>query len=72
MAKITVDIGRDILEGDYFLVNQVLDFVVEVNIILCIMANAVKMKCTYLIESVEPRVSIHRLGPHWMDRTCRS
>ena len=66
--RISVDIGCDCLNKNHFLVDQILNLVLEVDFtILSIMSNAVGVIRTPLIGSVEFGTSIHRLGPYWVN-----
>ena len=65
--RVGVEIWCRWLERDYLLVNQVLNFVLEVDTILSIMPNIVGMLSTYLIKFVEFLIYIHEFGPHMVD-----
>ena len=65
--RIRVDVWHRKLKGDHFLVNQVLDLVLEIDTVFCIMSNTVGMISTSLLRFVEFGVEIHGLGPHRVD-----
>ena len=69
--RIRVDVRRRRLKGDHFLVNQILDLVLEVDAVFSIMSNTVGMISTSLLQSVESGVDIHGLGPHRVDVSGR-
>ena len=69
--QIRVDIWRRRLKGDHFLVNQVLDLVLEIDTVFCIMSNSVGMISTSLLRSVESGIDIHGLGPNGVDVSGR-
>ena len=68
---IRVDIRRRGLKGDHFLVNQILDLVLEVDAVFSIMSNTVGMISTSLLRSVESGIDIHGLRPHRVDVSGR-
>ena len=68
---IRVDIWRCRLKGDHFLVNQVLDLVLEIDTVFYIMSNTVGMISTSLLQSVESGIDIHGLGAHRVDVSGR-
>ena len=70
--RVGVDIWCRWLDKDYLLVNQILNFVLDVDRILSIMPNTVGMISTYLIWPIEFRIEIHGFGPHWVDISGRS
>ena len=51
--RITVDIGRDRLKRDHVLIDQVLDFMFQVDTVLGIMSNTVGVIRAPLIRSVK-------------------
>ena len=55
------------MEGDYFLVNQILDLVLKIDTVFYVISNTVGMISTFLLHFVEFRLDIQRLGPHRMD-----
>ena len=69
--QIRVDIWRRRLKGDHFLVNQILDIMLEIDTVFCIMSNSVGMINTSLLRSVESGIDIHGLGPHRVDVSGR-
>ena len=69
--RIGIDVRRRRLEGDHFLVNQILDLVLKIDTVFSVMSNAVGMTNTSLLWFVESRVDIHRLGPHRVDVSSR-
>ena len=70
--RISVDIRHDCLKRNHFFVDQILNLVLEVDIILNIMSNAVRVILTPLIGFEEFGTSIHRLGPHGVNISSRS
>ena len=71
LQRICINIRRRRLEGDNFLVDQVLDLVLEINTIFCIMSNTVGMISTSVLWSVESGIDIHGLWPHRVDVSGR-
>ena len=69
--RIHVDVWRRGLKRDHFLVNLVLDLVLEIDTIFCIMSNTVGMVSTSLLRSVESGMDIHGLGAHRVDVSGR-
>ena len=69
--RIRIDVRRRRLEGDYFLVDQIQDLVLKIDIVFCFMSNTVGMLSTSLLRFVELRVDIHRLGPYRVDVSGR-
>ena len=69
--RVRVDVWRSRLKGDHFLVNQILDLVLDVDAVFSIMSNTVGMISTSLLRSVESGIDIHGLGPHMVDVSGR-
>ena len=69
--RIRVDVRRCRLEGDHFLVDQILDLVLKIDTVFSVMSNIVGMISTSLFRFVESRVDIHGLGPHRVDVSGR-
>ena len=68
---IGIDVRLHRLKGDHFLVDQILDLVLKIDIVLSVMSNAVGMISTSLLRFVEFGVNIHGLGPHRVDVSGR-
>ena len=68
---IRVDVRRCRLEGDHFLVDQILDLVLKIDTVFSVMSNTVGIISTSLLRFVESGVNIHGLGPHKMDVSGR-
>ena len=68
---VRVDVWCRRLKGNHFLVNQVLDLVLEIDTVFCIMSNTVGMISTSLLQSVESGIDIHGLGAHRVDVSGR-
>ena len=70
--RVGVEIRRDCLKRDHFLVDQILSLMLEVDAVFSIMSNTVGIISTSLLRSVESGVDIHGLGPHRADVSgCR-
>ena len=69
--RVCVDIWRRRLERNYLLIDQILNFVLEVDAIFRIMSNTVGMIITSLLRSVESGIDINGLGPHRVDVSSR-
>ena len=54
------------------MINQILNFVLEVDTIFSIVPDAVEIISTSLISFVELLIDIHGFGPHRVDVSCRS
>ena len=65
--RIDIDVRRRRLEGDHFLVDQILDLVLKIDTVFSIMSNTVGMISKYLLRFVESGFNIHGLGPHRVD-----
>ena len=70
--RVCVDIWCRQLERDYLLINQVLNFVLEVDTIFSIVPDAVGIISTSLISFVELLIDIHGFGPYRVDVSSRS
>ena len=68
---VCIDVRRRQLEGDYLLIDQILDLVLKIDIVFRDMSNTVGMISTSLILFVKLRVDIHGLGPHRVDVSDR-
>ena len=60
-----------VAERDYLFINQILNFVLEVDSIFNIVPNTVGMISTSLLRSVESGIDIHGLGAHRVDVSGR-
>ena len=69
--RICIDVRCRRLEGDHFLVDQILDLVLKIDIVFCVMSNTFGMLSTSLLRFVELRVDIHGLGPYRVDVSGR-
>ena len=62
--RISVKVGCNYHEEDHVLVDYILGFVLDVDRVLSIMPNALRVICTLLIKSIKLRSSVHWLGYH--------
>ena len=64
---VCIDVWCHRLEGDYLLVDQILDLVLKIDTFFGVESNTVAMISTSLLRFVEFIVDIYGLGPHRVD-----